>query len=202
MRELLKVTSFIVHERAHVLLLRHPNAGIQFPAGTIEDGETPATAALREAREETGLADFGAPVAAGEHVETLVPPASTTGTKTPVYFRPDTASTSWFFIRRGLGVTIERRHGDFAQITHEEFDQVPNPNYVTARVTGWVKSDTLAQIRRRHFFVLPFTGEMRPEWTQEDDGHVFGLFWAPIDALPPIIPPQDQWIPYLQRACA
>lgn len=33
----------------------HPEAGIQVPAGTVESGETPADAALREAREETGL---------------------------------------------------------------------------------------------------------------------------------------------------
>lgn len=33
----------------------HPDAGIQVPAGTIEWGETPAEAALREAREETHL---------------------------------------------------------------------------------------------------------------------------------------------------
>jgi len=33
----------------------HPEAGIQVPAGTIEEGESPDEAALREAREETGL---------------------------------------------------------------------------------------------------------------------------------------------------
>ena len=33
----------------------YPEAGIQVPAGTIEEGEPPAEAALREAREETGL---------------------------------------------------------------------------------------------------------------------------------------------------
>lgn len=32
-----------------------PEAGIQVPAGTIQEGEDPAAAALREAREETGL---------------------------------------------------------------------------------------------------------------------------------------------------
>jgi 8-oxo-dGTP pyrophosphatase MutT (NUDIX family) len=33
----------------------HPDAGIQVPAGTMAPGEVPAAAALREAREETGL---------------------------------------------------------------------------------------------------------------------------------------------------
>jgi ADP-ribose pyrophosphatase YjhB (NUDIX family) len=42
-----------------VLLLRHPShpeAGIQVPGGSIHLNEAPAEAALREAREETGLA--------------------------------------------------------------------------------------------------------------------------------------------------
>ncbi|MBU1880260.1 MAG: NUDIX domain-containing protein, partial [Chloroflexi bacterium] len=39
-----------------LLLFQHPYAGVQVPAGTVEDGETPAQAALREAAEETGLA--------------------------------------------------------------------------------------------------------------------------------------------------
>jgi 8-oxo-dGTP diphosphatase len=33
----------------------HPEAGIQVPAGTVEPGESPEEAVLREAHEETGL---------------------------------------------------------------------------------------------------------------------------------------------------
>ena len=42
----------------HLLVFRHPDAleaGIQVPAGTVEEGEDPATAVVREAIEETGL---------------------------------------------------------------------------------------------------------------------------------------------------
>ena len=35
-----------------------PEAGIQVPAGTMDDGETPEEAVLREAGEETGLPDL------------------------------------------------------------------------------------------------------------------------------------------------
>lgn len=41
-----------------LLIFEHedaPEAGIQVPAGSIEAGETPEEAALREAKEETGL---------------------------------------------------------------------------------------------------------------------------------------------------
>lgn len=44
-----------------LLVFRHvdfPEAGIQVPGGTIEPGEAPEAAALREAEEETGLRDL------------------------------------------------------------------------------------------------------------------------------------------------
>jgi 8-oxo-dGTP pyrophosphatase MutT (NUDIX family) len=52
-----KAYAYIVHE-GRLLVFRHvdsPEAGIQVPGGTMEAGETPEAAALREATEETGL---------------------------------------------------------------------------------------------------------------------------------------------------
>jgi 8-oxo-dGTP pyrophosphatase MutT (NUDIX family) len=52
-----KVIAYITRED-HLLVFSHPHhpeAGIQVPAGTIEPGESPEDAVLREAREETGL---------------------------------------------------------------------------------------------------------------------------------------------------
>jgi 8-oxo-dGTP pyrophosphatase MutT (NUDIX family) len=52
-----KVYAYITYED-QLLLFRHtryPEAGIQVPGGTVEEGETPEEAVLREAREETGL---------------------------------------------------------------------------------------------------------------------------------------------------
>lgn len=40
----------------HILLFRHPIAGVQLVKGTIEKGETPAQSALRELSEESGIA--------------------------------------------------------------------------------------------------------------------------------------------------
>ena len=55
-----KVYAYITHGE-RLLVLRQPaspDAGIQIPGGTIEPGETPETAVLREAYEETGLEDL------------------------------------------------------------------------------------------------------------------------------------------------
>ena len=57
-----KVLCYVVRE-GRLLVFRHTDysyeeVGIQVPAGSIQPGETPEEAALREAREETGLKDF------------------------------------------------------------------------------------------------------------------------------------------------
>ena len=52
-----KVVAYITHG-GKLLVFRHtqhPEAGIQVPAGTVEEGELPMHAVMREAREETGL---------------------------------------------------------------------------------------------------------------------------------------------------
>jgi 8-oxo-dGTP pyrophosphatase MutT (NUDIX family) len=205
MSEVLKVTSFVVRRESgasEVLLIRHPNAGVQFPAGTVESDETPAAAALREAWEETGLAGFGSPLACGELVEELAPPAWMTASVTPVYARPDGSQLEWaaLEIRRGLPVVGERRQNGFVQITYEEVDRVPDPQYVTFRLTGWVREDALARVRRRFFYLLPFEGDTPPAWDHAADGHTWTLFWQPLDALPAMVPPQDAWVSYLAAA--
>ena len=57
-----KVVCYIVHN-GRLLVFRHldearDEAGLQVPAGTIKTGESPESAALREAREETGLCNI------------------------------------------------------------------------------------------------------------------------------------------------
>lgn len=52
-----KAFAYITYQH-QLLVFRHvgiPKAGLQVPAGTIEPGESPRSAALREAWEETGL---------------------------------------------------------------------------------------------------------------------------------------------------
>lgn len=54
-----KVLAYVTRGQ-ELLVFRHrdfPEAGLQVPAGTIEEGEEPQDAALREVREESGLTD-------------------------------------------------------------------------------------------------------------------------------------------------
>ncbi len=54
-----KAAPCVVRRTPHgpeLLVFRHPLAGIQIPKGTVETGESPVDAALRELAEESGIA--------------------------------------------------------------------------------------------------------------------------------------------------
>lgn len=74
MRPLRRKAFAYITWRQRLLVFRHvdqPIAGIQVPAGTIEPGEAPAAAALREAREETGLAGLALACFLGEQLRDM-----------------------------------------------------------------------------------------------------------------------------------
>jgi len=96
-------------------------------------------------------------------------------------------------------VKILKTVPDFSQIIYIEYDQVPEPNFITMQITGWVPNEYLAQSRKRHFYHLKFEGDPKPHWDVISDHRTFTLFWSPLDNLPVIIPPQDAWLKYLPK---
>jgi len=68
-----KVFAYITHGN-RLLVFRHvdfPKAGIQVPAGTVQPGEHPEEAVLREAYEETGLSSFSEIYFLGEQIRDM-----------------------------------------------------------------------------------------------------------------------------------
>ena len=63
LRTVQKVVAYVVASDQLLVFVHplHPQVGVQVPAGTIEPGESPLAAVLREAHEETGLTGFGEP---------------------------------------------------------------------------------------------------------------------------------------------
>jgi len=64
MNRVTKVIAYITRQgaggRRELLVFEHrdyPDAGVQVPAGTVDEGESPEDAVMREVKEETGLAD-------------------------------------------------------------------------------------------------------------------------------------------------
>jgi 8-oxo-dGTP pyrophosphatase MutT (NUDIX family) len=206
MTQIDKVTAFIVRQRPdHVpalLLLRHPYAGIQIPAGTVEPGEDPSAAVLREAREETGLEGLSIQKSLGARREP--PPAGEwlVALETPVYSRPDPGSFAWARFRPGITVRLLRRAPGYRQVSYIEPDRYPGGRYITYAITGWTPAAVLTRRRRRHFFLLDCTHETPESWQAASDGHHFELFWAPLDPPPPVVAPQAAWLEVLRPALA
>ncbi|MBN1978804.1 MAG: NUDIX domain-containing protein [Anaerolineae bacterium] len=198
-----KVTAFVTRQREgerQLLLFEHPDAGVQIPAGTIEIEESPERAVLREAAEETGLTEFSALRYLGCAERELPAGQRVMARSTTVYARPDATSFDWAHLRRGIPVVLTGRSADgFTQVTYEELDRVPDPQYVTMCITAWVPDDALAGSQRRHFFLLAFDGQTDERWTVFTDNHAFTLFWASLTDLPEIVHPQDEWLDFLYK---
>ncbi len=201
MRALDKVTALITRTSAHgpqLLLFEHPYAGIQIPAGTVEPDETPAMAALREAREESGLECVIVRMLAS-HTEQLAADQRLIVHTTKVYARPDRTSFDWAVLRRGLSVAVERAQPGWVQVTYREADQLIDPQYTTYQITGWVPAETVTQQRVRHFFQLRPRSSAPERWEIASDQHHFTLFWANLADLPAIVEPQRHWPELLAR---
>lgn len=142
-----KVTPFVVRPAAvgyDLLLFRHHAGSIQMPAGTIEPDETPRAAALREAREETGLDNLTIARELGAIDTPLTDEQRVIQTTTTVYARPTARSFDWARLRRGLWVRCERRQAGFAQVTFTQWDRHDHPSYISYQITGWVPVTALA----------------------------------------------------------
>ena len=197
-----KVTAFVTRTTVvglELLLFEHPNAGIQISARTLNHGETPEEAALREVVEETGLMDATISQYLGANVEKLPKDQRVIAEHTKVYAQPDLTSFDWAYIRPGITVSVHRKVTGFTQIKYKEFNRVPDPQYVSMSIKGWVPDKVLAHIRLRHFYHLEFFGKSEDRWQKVADNHTFTLFWASLDALREIISPQDEWLVFLKK---
>ena len=197
-----KVTVFITRRAprgVELLLFEHPNAGIQIPAGTLEEGETPEKAALREAAEETGLT--------GLHVRRYLgyqdwrnPGHHFTLCPTKVYARPDPTSFDWAEFPRGVMLRRQRQEAGFVQAVYEEGDRYPDAEYTTYSILGWVLEACLCEVQRRYFFHLAPDGPTPDDsWSVFTDYHTFRPFWADLADLPPIIAFQAAWLSHVRQ---
>jgi 8-oxo-dGTP pyrophosphatase MutT (NUDIX family) len=197
------VAAFVTRQwegERQLLLFEHPNAGVQIPAGTIEQEESLEQAVLREAAEETGLRGLSILCYLGCAGRELLEGQRVMARSTTVYARPDVTSFGWAHLRRGIPVVFTGRSVDgFMQVTYEEPDRMPDPQYITMCITGWVPDEALADTQRRRFSLLAFDEQSDERWTVFSDNHAFTLFWAALTDLPEIVHPQDEWLEFLRK---
>ena len=197
-----KVTAFVLRigeSGQELLVFRHPNAGYQLPAGTIEKGEAPAFAVVREVWEETGLR---VRVVRKSGVEERDAPAGwgfLHSGALPVRKAPsDEAVVSGKVLPRARYQLGERRDG-FIFVRYQEYDLNQQPPSLLWELESWVPESEIATGTRRHFFQVEEQEVSPPAWDHPADmGHTFHLFWASLDCLPVLIGEQNDWLKWLK----
>ena len=190
-----KVTCFItcgLEDGENLLLLKHPYAGNQIPAGTVEEGESFVAAALREAREETGLANLDVVAELLSEREQLPPGTAVVQKTSLVYSRPDSASFNWVTIPRGVRVDTRGAESGFVQIDYVERERLGSER-ISFQVTGWIPEDALTTIVERKHYHLSCAASGELEWETLADHHKFVLRWSPLAEDPGLQEPFAEW---------
>jgi nicotinamidase-related amidase len=96
---------------------------------------------------------------------------------------------------------LERRDG-FARVLYDEHD-LTQPDFLTARIHGWLPLDTLASRQRRAFVHVVATRDTPARWQHASDADGFSTcepFWAPLTPRPSLVAGQDEWLAAFHEA--
>ncbi len=198
-RTFAKVTAFVTRRSpltgAHELLVfRHPDAGIQLPAGSVDPDERMEVAALREVVEETGLGE----IALVGHLGTTVTDldAARVFCEDATLRKGPTGDADILaVIPRGWWCQRVGEQGDHSEVQYEELDRNTDPQRVIVRFRGWVRSDLLADRLERAFFHVRCTGPSLEHWLHRAEGRFdFACHWLPLMPKPDIRSPQQAWV--------
>ncbi len=199
LRTITKVTAFVTrpgkspgdHE---LLVFRHPDAGIQLPAGSVEPGEEPGAAALREVEEETGLSETRLVALLGTRITEL---GSTKVFSEEARLRkgPSDDTESLVTLPRGWWCHVQGEQGDYSEVRYEELNRQTDPQMVIVRYSGWVRTTSLADRLERGYFHVRFAGSTPERWIQRaEDRFDFVCYWLPLFPKPEIRSLQQAWI--------
>ena len=199
-----KVTAFITREKDGVkelLVFKHPTAGIQIPAGTVEEGEDIETAVKREAYEETGLQFVEIENYLGCFENELEDSQRIIAETTQVYIEPNlTAIPYKRKLPKGLTVNYLSTREDFTHISYieYEYDKFHKPIRIDTNITGWIPNENLRAEKKRHFFLMSTQEKTEDAWElKSDQGHIFKPYWTPLSPKPNIISPQNKWLDFV-----
>jgi 8-oxo-dGTP pyrophosphatase MutT (NUDIX family) len=189
-----KATAFVTRETANgreVLVFRHPEAGIQLPAGTVEDGESFEDGARREACEESGLCDLILAKQLATLEQCFDGGQRRIVRDVELFDKPDGIPIGQSF-ERGIPVLFHEARGDYASVTH---DAANDPYFPYPSISGWVQLDAVQPHRLvRHLFHLTTTTPPPDRWEHIAEGALpFRFFWVNVNAHPQLVAPQQVW---------
>ncbi len=198
-----KVTAFVIRKKnkmLQLLVFSHPSAGIQIPAGTVEEHEGLEMALFREVKEETGLTNIKLIRKVGETLHfTDQNEAFLTQTLRCHSWPAQAAKRNGPLCKRGLLMqTLERKVG-FTHVKYTEYDLNQDPPLPLSEFEGWLPSDALTREIRRHFYVLKVEEETPEYWKIESDQqNVFQCYWVDMNDIPALIGEQAEWLQQLE----
>ena len=199
-----KVTAFIIRERSgakELLVFKHPTAGVQIPAGTVEDGEDIETAVKREVYEETGLRSVEIENYLGCFENELEDNERIIAETTEVYIEPNLNAIPYKRkLPKGLTIDYLSTQKGFTHISYIEYqyNEFHKPIHIDANIIGWVPNENISAQKTRHFFLMSTQEETADAWELKSDlGHIFKPYWTPLSPKPEIISPQDRWLDFV-----
>lgn len=184
-----KVTALITRKTEAIpelLVFRHPIAGVQLPAGTVEANESSSSAVIREVFEETGLSQVTIRKLLGESTvqkDQFFILQSSKLLKHPC----NQSETTEPSVSRGRSCQVQGTSGSFSYVTLKEQSRTV--------CLGWILTRSLTNIVTRQFFHLTCEETTDSKWTKRADlNHEFECFWTPLIPRPKIHPAQQDWI--------
>jgi 8-oxo-dGTP pyrophosphatase MutT (NUDIX family) len=193
-----KVTAFVTRElqgQAQLLVFRHPKGDIQVPAGTVELGEKPEGAVLRELNEETGINHALILQRLATKIITLPSNRKIVTRMSKIFSEPSyDSSSAGFGVTRGTPVEILSESGSFFEILTDPIDYNQDPAERTYRIQGYLRKSLLTTTIHRHIYHL-IVEEITPDsWTRFSDGISLRLTWTPLHPTTELNAIQSQWL--------
>jgi 8-oxo-dGTP pyrophosphatase MutT (NUDIX family) len=196
-----KVTAFVTRDGAvgrELLVFRHPYAGIQLPAGTVDEGESPELAVRREIEEETGLTRISIAAYLGKQTQVMHDGQRIMFRDTLLQSTPQADATlTRSRLRRGWTVETGAAYNGFVKVAWKEID-AESARVVNALV-GWAPEAALTDTVERHFYHVRALGETREQWEQmADHGYIFSLYWVMLETVQ-LQPAQHGWLQFARQ---
>ena len=195
-----KVTAFITRRQRdarQLLLFRHPLAGTQVPAGTVEEGEGLQDALRREVREETGL-DLADAAHLGVWANELAATERVTLGAAPLLAGPAADAAELAAVGRGVSMPFFGERGAYSQVLYQIIED-GGESLRPAR--GWVATKDLSAVKERHFYHVPCAEKTPDSWRlRGDQDLVYELFWTPLRPKPALVEGQDRWLDFVYPA--